>query len=352
MTVSISLGELAQALELEVRGNASLIVSGIANLADATPDQLTFLFNSAYRPHLQTTRAAAVVMRAADAEGFVGTALISEQPRMTWALVARRFDPTPKPDQQIHPTAVIDPTTSLGEGVTIGANAVIEGCCVINDNVTIGPGCVIGEGVVIGQQTRLFANVTLYHHVVIGSETLIHSGVVIGADGFGFEFDRSRGTLVKIPQVYGVRIGNQVEIGAGSTIDRGALNDTEISDGVKLDNQVQIGHGTRIGANTAISGCTAIAGSTRIGAYCLIGGAVGIIDNIEIVDQVEITAMSLVSQSITTPGRYSSGTGLLPSKAWKRSIVGFKQLDKMLKRIRGLEQRQGGQTANNDSSNL
>ncbi|MFT4712940.1 MAG: UDP-3-O-[3-hydroxymyristoyl] glucosamine N-acyltransferase [Candidatus Azotimanducaceae bacterium] len=166
---------------------------------------------------------------------------------------------------------------------------------------------------------------------------IVHAGAVIGADGFGFEFDGATGTLVKIPQIYGVKIGNDVEIGAGTTIDRGALNDTLIGEGVKLDNQVQIGHGTSVGANTAISGCTAIAGSTKIGSYCLIGGAVGIIDNIEIADQVEITAKSLVSQSITEKGRYSSGTGLMLSKDWKRSIVVFKKLDKLVKRIRGLE---------------
>jgi UDP-3-O-[3-hydroxymyristoyl] glucosamine N-acyltransferase len=350
MTVSVSLAELAQQLGLEAVGNTSLRVTGIANLADATSDQLAFLFNSAYRAHLTTTNAAAVVMRADDAQGYNGSALISDQPRMTWAQVAHWFDRTPIPDQQIHPTAVVDATCRLGQGVTIGANVVVESGCVIGDEVTIGPGCVLGEGVVIGDQTRLFANVTLYHEVIVGSQTLIHSGAVIGADGFGFEFDRSRGTLVKIPQVYGVRIGDRVEIGAGSTIDRGALNDTHIGDGVKLDNQVQIGHGTRIGANTAISGCTAIAGSTRVGSHCLIGGAVGIIDNIEIVDQVEITAMSLVSQSIETPGRYSSGTGLLPSRVWKRSIVGFKQLDKVLKRLRGLELKQGGRVADSGES--
>lgn len=165
----------------------------------------------------------------------------------------------------------------------------------------------------------------------------MHSGAVIGADGFGFEFDSASGDFVKIPQVYGVRIGNHVEIGAGTTIDRGALNDTTIGDGCKLDNQVQIGHGTRVDHHTVISGCTAIAGSTKIGSYCLIGGAVGIVDNIEITDQVEITAMTLVSQSIREKGRFSSGTGLMPGNEWKRSVVGFRKLDEILKRLRRLE---------------
>ena len=337
MMASISLGDIAQALNLTLIGDQSVQISGIASLANAGPDQLSFLFNSAYKPLLGESRAAAVVLRQADAAGCSIPVLVSEQPRMTWALIARLFDPTPKPDGQIHPAATIHPTANLGEGVSIGAHGVLEAGCVIGDHVTIGPGCVLGEGVSIGPRTRLFANVSLYHGVRVGADCIVHSGAVLGADGFGFEFDRASAALVKIPQIYGVTIGDWVEIGAGTTIDRGALNDTVIGNGVKLDNQIQIGHGVRIGANTAISGCTAIAGSTRIGAYCLIGGGVGIVDNIDIADQVEITAMSLVSHSIATKGRYSSGTGLMPSRDWKRSIVGFKKLDDILKRLRGLE---------------
>ncbi|MEJ6590409.1 MAG: UDP-3-O-(3-hydroxymyristoyl)glucosamine N-acyltransferase [SAR86 cluster bacterium] len=337
MTFSISLGDLAQRYHLEFVGDPTIEVSGIANLRDAHSAQLAFLFSSVYRPMLNETAAAAVVMRKADSVGSDKPALISDQPRMVWALIAELFDPTPVPDRVIHPSAMVHPSVVVGRNVTIGANVVIEAGCHIGDAVSIGAGSVIGEGVSLGDQTRLFANVTLYHGVHVGRHCIVHSGAVIGADGFGFEFDKATATLKKIPQVYGVRIGDRVEIGAGTTIDRGALNDTLISDGVKLDNQIQVGHGTRIGANTAISGCTAIAGSTRIGAYCLIGGGVGIVDNIEIVDQVEITAMSLVSQSIMKKGRYSSGTSLLPGRDWKRSIVGFKRLDEILKRLRRLE---------------
>lgn len=344
--MKLTLGEIADRLtaegfELELRGDASTPIEGIASLSDAGEHQLTFLFNSAWRQLLPETRAAAVVVRAEDLESCQTPALVAENPRMAWARIAALFDPTPVPNGQIHPTASVSETASIGNNVTIGPHAVIDGKTTLGDGVAIGPGCHVGEGSVIGAGSRLFANVTLYHGVRLGERVLVHAGAVIGADGFGFEFDRAAMAMVKIPQVHGVQIGDDVEIGAGTTIDRGALNDTVLGDGVKLDNQVQIGHGTRVGANTVISGCTAIAGSTRIGSYCLIGGAVGIIDNIEIADQVEITAMTLVSQSITVKGRYSSGTGLLPSRQWKRSIVGFSKLDDLMKRVRGLESREG-----------
>jgi UDP-3-O-[3-hydroxymyristoyl] glucosamine N-acyltransferase len=202
MTASISLGEIAQALNLTLIGDPSVQVSGIASLADAGTDQLSFLFNSAYKPLLGESRAAAVVLRQADAAGCTIPVLVSEQPRMSWALIARMFDPTPKPDGQIHPSASIHPTVNLGEGVSVGAHGVLEAGCVIGEHVTIGPGCVLGEGVSIGPRTRLFANVSIYHGVQIGGDCIVHSGAVIGADGFGFEFDRAAATLVKIPQIW------------------------------------------------------------------------------------------------------------------------------------------------------
>ena len=335
--MKLTLGEIANELHLELKGDASVEITGIANPSDATTGQLTFLFNSSYKKYLSTSNASAVVLTERDAEGCELPMLISAQPRMTWAHVARLFDPTPAPDLVQHPTAIIAPTATIGKGVSIGPNVVVEEHVELQDGVTLGSGCYVGKDCVIGAGTRLFANVTLYHDVHIGTDCIVHSGAVLGADGFGFEFDRQAGRMVKIPQIYGVRIGNDVEIGAGTTIDRGAMNHTRLGNGVKLDNQVQVGHNTQIGHHTVISGCTAIAGSTKIGSYCLIGGAVGIIDNIEIADQVEVTAMSLVSHSITEKGRYSSGTGLLPSRNWKRSIVGFARLDELIKRIRTLE---------------
>ncbi|MDP6026066.1 MAG: UDP-3-O-(3-hydroxymyristoyl)glucosamine N-acyltransferase [Pseudomonadales bacterium] len=335
--MTYTLGEIADALDLEVRGDASVEISGIANLIDAKSDQLTFLFNPAYLKQLADSAAAAVVLNDEYADSCNLPVLVCAQPRLAWARIAGLFDQTPQPSEKIHPTAVVSPTATHGSDVTIGAYAVVEARARLDKNVVVGPGCFIGEAVTIGEYSRLSANVSVYHGVTIGERAIIHSGAVIGADGFGFEPDYTTGSLVKIPQIFSVSIGDDVEIGAGTTIDRGALNDTSIANGVKLDNQVQIGHGTCIGANTAISGCTAIAGSTKIGAHCLIGGAVGIIDNIEIVDQVEITAMSLVSRSIRQKGRYSSGTGLMPGKSWKRSIVGFAKLDEIIKRLRALE---------------
>lgn len=337
--MKISLGEIAAKLNLELRGDPSIEIESIAGLSDAGPGMLTFLFNSSYRHYLQDTKASAVVLREEDAQGCPVPALISPQPRLAWARIAALFDPVPKPTAGIHPTATVSDSAILGQDVSLGANVVIEARARIDAGAAIGAGTVVGEGAHIGEGTRLFANVTLYHGVRIGKRCIVHSGVIIGADGFGFEPDWERGRLVKIPQIFGARIGDDVEIGAGTTIDRGALNDTEVGDGVKLDNQVQVGHGTRIGAHTVISGCTAIAGSTRIGSQCMIGGGVGIIDNIEIADQVEITAMTLVSRSITEKGRYSSGTGLMSSRDWKRSIVGFRKLDELIKRVRRLEEK-------------
>ncbi len=333
----MKLGEIAQQFQLTCGGDADTEITGIASLQDAGTGQLTFLFNSAYKEHLATTGAAAVVVRADDAADCPIPHLVADNPRLAWAHIATLFDPAPVAMPFVHPSAVIADTAQVAAGVAIGAGVTIATGAVIKTGAVIGAGCFIGDGAVVGERTCLNPNVVLYHAVELGDNCIVHAGCVIGADGFGFEFDGATGDYVKIPQVYGVRIGNNVEIGAGTTIDRGALNDTTLGDHCKLDNQVQVGHGTTIGHHTVISGCTAIAGSTKIGSYCLIGGAVGIVDNIEITDQVEITAMTLVSQSIHEKGRYSSGTGLMSGRDWKRSVVGFKKLDDILKRLRRLE---------------
>jgi|TARA_Y100000310_G_scaffold329287_1_gene398835 UDP-3-O-[3-hydroxymyristoyl] glucosamine N-acyltransferase len=334
-----TLGEIAAYLDIELIGDESTRVSGIASLPDAKPGQLSFLFAPSFSKYLQTTRASAVVMKDDRSHDCSMPVLIATDPRLAWAKISHYFDQRPQPDRSIHPSASVSVRADIGTDVSIGANAVIEDDVRVGSDVIIGPGCTIGEGCQIDAGTRLAANVTLYHRVIIGKNVIIHSGSVIGADGFGFAFDPEEHRFRKIEQVYAVRIGDDVEIGAGTTIDRGALNDTVLGKGVKLDNQVQVGHNTTIGDHTVISGCTAIAGSTSIGSYCLLGGAVGVIDNLEITDRVEITAMTLVSQSITEPGRYSSGTGLLPSRDWKRNIVGFKKMDEMLKRLKQVEKR-------------
>jgi UDP-3-O-[3-hydroxymyristoyl] glucosamine N-acyltransferase len=335
--LKLTLGEIARKLKLELQGDPSISISGLAGLEEAGPEHLSFLFNTSYQSRMLTSKAAAVVLRKTDAIDCEVSVLISDNPRLAWANIAKLFDPKPLPNLKIHETAVISPSATCGSDVTIGPYAVVEAGARLDRGVIVGAGCFIGDHVEIGENSVLAANVSVYYQVKMGKNVIVHSGAVLGADGFGFEFDSNTAKLVKIPQIYSVTIGDDVEIGAGTTIDRGALKDTFISNGVKIDNQVQIGHGTSVGANTAISGCTAIAGSTSIGAYCLIGGGVGIVDNIQIVDQVEVTAMSLVSKSIREKGRYSSGTGLLPGKTWRRSIVGFAKLNDILKRIRALE---------------
>ena len=331
-----TLAGIGEQFGLTVVGDGRVRITGIAALDEAGPEDLTFLFSVKYQSRLPACKAGAVVVPPKFATALTGSGLIAKQPRLAWARIATLFDVSEAwPD--IHPTAQIDETAELAPGVSIGPNAVVRGGAVLGANVALGSGVVVGENVQIGDGTHIHANVVLYHQIHIGRHCIIHANAVIGADGFGFEFDPATGGLVKIPQVFGVKIGDQVELGAGTTIDRGALTDTEVGDGVKIDNQVQIGHGTKVGANTVISGATAIAGSTRIGRYCMIGGAVGIIDNLTICDRVEITAMSLVTQSIGEPGRYSSGTGLMSSRHWKRSVVVFRKLDDLYKRLRKLE---------------
>lgn len=335
--VEITLGEIAKRLGLALKGEGSVRISGIAGLTDARKGELTFLFNSAYLAHLETTSASAVILREEDSHLCQLPCLIAKSPRLEWARIASVFDTLPDPDGEIHPTAVVSPAASIAEAVSIGAHTVIEDGVRVGHGTTVGPGCFLGRNVSLGENSRLFANVTLYHEVELGKNTLVHSGTVVGADGFGFEFDPEAAAFKKIPQIYKVVIGDDVELGANVTIDRGALNDTLIGKGVKLDNQVHIGHGVKVGDHTLISGNTAIGGSTNIGKYCLIGGGVGIIDNIEIVDRAEITSLTFVSRPITQSGRYSSGTGLMTNRDWKRNIVGFSKIDELIKRVRRLE---------------
>ena len=333
----MKLSDIADQFHLESLGNTDVEITGIAGLEGASDNQLSFLFSSNYRDLLAESQAGAVVLFPEDAALTNKPRLLSENPRMAWARIALLFDPAPLAMPVIAPSAVISDTASIGQGVAIGAGAVIRSGASIEDGAHIGANCYIGESAKIGKDSLIKANVVVYHDVQIGENCIIHANAVLGADGFGFEFDADTGDYVKTPQVFAVIVGDNVEIGAGTTIDCGALNHTTIGRGCKLDNQVQVGHGTSIGHHTVISGCTAIAGSTKIGSYCLIGGAVGIVDNIEIVDRVEITAMTLVSQSILEQGRYSSGTGLMSGYKWKRSVVGFRKLDNILKRIKRLE---------------
>ena len=332
-----TLEEIAATLGNEFTGDGRQRITGLANLNEAQPGQLSFLFSPGYRRYLATTCATAVVLRPKDAPAAKGSVIISPDPRLAWARISSAFDPTPPVSPGIHASATVAEDARVAASAAVCAGALIETGAVVEEDAIIGPGCVIGRNSRVGRGSRLFANVILYHDVTLGRDCILHSGAVLGADGFGYAPDTEG--WKKIAQIYGVRIGDQVEIGAGTTIDRGALNHTTIGRGVKLDNQVQIGHNCRVGSFTIISGCTAIAGSTTVGSRCLIGGGVGIIDNVQICDRVEITAMTLVTKSITQPGRYSSGTSFLPSGRWKRNLVGFNHLDSILRRLRRLELR-------------
>jgi UDP-3-O-[3-hydroxymyristoyl] glucosamine N-acyltransferase len=330
-----TLGELAGLLDVQLHGDPSIPITGLATLKSATAGQLSFLSNPRYATQLASCRASAVIIDPEFASACPSAQLLSASPYVTYARASQLFAPARPVLPGIHSTACVDESAQIGAQVSIGANAVIEADVVIGAGSVIGAGTYVGARSRIGRDCMLYPNVTVYHDVSIGDSVVLHSSVVIGADGFGFAFDGRRS--VKIAQLGGVQIGNDVEIGAGSTVDRGALDDTIIEQGVKIDNQVQIAHNCIVGEHTIICGCSAIAGSTSIGRYCTIGGGVGIIGHLRIADKVMISAMSLVSQSIGESGIYSSGTGLLESKEWKRNIVRFRQLDDMAKRLRELE---------------
>lgn len=337
MKHSYTAAELAQRLDAQLLGSPEITLSGIATLENAGPQQLAFLHSARYRTQLKSCQAGAVLVREEFVADVAGTALVVADPYLAYAAASALFDPSCNRSQagDIAPSAVIDSTASVDSSATLGAHVVIGRNTVVEAGVQIGANTVIGNDCVIGEDTHLAANVSVYDGVRIGLQCVIHSGAVIGADGFGFANDR--GQWVKIHQLGGVVIGDRVEVGAGTTIDRGALDDTVIGNGVILDNQIQIAHNVKVGENTAIAGCTAIAGSTRIGKQCTIAGACGITGHLSIADGTHITAMSLVSKSITQAGAYSSGTSTEPHAQWKRNAVRFRQLDELARRIKTLE---------------
>ncbi|AJI83092.1 UDP-3-O-[3-hydroxymyristoyl] glucosamine N-acyltransferase [Yersinia enterocolitica] len=334
---SIRLADLAQQLDAQVHGDGDLVITGIASMHSAEPSQITFLSNSRYQEQLATCNAGAVVLTEADLPFCKSAALVVKNPYLTYARMAQIMDTTPQPAQDIAPSAVISPQATLGENVSIGANAVIESGVVLGDNVVIGAGCFIGKNTHIGAGSRLWANVSVYHEVVIGQNCLIQSGTVIGADGFGYANDR--GNWIKIPQLGSVHIGDRVEIGACTTIDRGALDNTIIGNGVIIDNQCQIAHNVVIGDNTAVAGGVIMAGSLKVGRYCMIGGASVINGHMEICDKVTITGMGMVMRPITEPGLYSSGIPLQPNKVWRKTAALVMNIDGINKRLKAIERK-------------
>ena len=332
MTATFTAAGLAQRFGLDVVGDGDVAVDGVATLATARPGQLGFLANPRYRNQLATTQASIVVMRADDASDAPMTALVARDPYAAFARIAALFEPVAEQPAGIHPCAVIaadaviDPSAHIGPFVSIGARSHVGAGAVI------GPGCVIGDDCVVGAGSELVARVTLVTRVRLGQRVRIHPGAVLGADGFGLAM--AEGRWLKVPQLGGVRIGDDCEIGANTCIDRGALEDTVLEEDVRLDNQIQVGHNVHIGAHTAMAGCAAVAGSAKIGRYCLIGGAAGVLGHLEITDQVMVTAMSLVTHSIREPGEYSSGTPLMDNRSWRKSAARFKQLDDIARRCK------------------
>lgn len=324
---------LAERFGLSVRGDGERRIDGVATLARAGDAQLAFLANPRYRSQLADSGAAVVVMREEDAEGYAGTALIARDPYVAFAKIAALFDHRPAITAGIHPSAVIDPSAVISPDASIGPFVSIGPRSCVDAGASIGPGCVIGEDCVVGEGCELVARVTLVRRVRLGRRVLIHPGAVLGADGFGLAMEH--GHWLKVPQLGGVAIGDDCEIGANTTIDRGALDDTVLEEDVRLDNQIQIGHNVRIGAHSAMAGCSAVAGSATIGRYCLIGGGAGVLGHLQLCDRVVITAMSLVTNSIREPGEYSSGTPLMDNRSWRRSAARFKQLDALAKQVGG-----------------
>jgi len=348
MTVTIRLGQLAEHLGATLRGDPETQITGLATLQEAGPAQLSFLANPQYRKYLAGSQAAALLLKETDAEGFAGNALVVPDPYLAYARISHLFDPKPRAATGIHPTAVIAADAMVDPSASIGPFVVIEAGARIAAQVTLGAHCVVGARSEIGEGGWLAPRVTLYHDVRIGKRVVIQSGAVIGGEGFGFA--NEKGVWQKIAQIGGVTIGDDVEIGVNTAIDRGALADTVIGNGVKLDNQIQIAHNVQVGDHTAMAACVGISGSTKIGKHCMLAGGVGLVGHIDICDNVFLTGMTMVTHSITEPGAYSSGTAMQPAAEWRKSAARIRQLDDIARRLKQLEKRVGEVTPDGNAS--
>ncbi|HEY8585487.1 MAG TPA: UDP-3-O-(3-hydroxymyristoyl)glucosamine N-acyltransferase [Rhodanobacter sp.] len=338
--IQYTVAELAQRFGLAFHGDGGRLIEGVGTLAGAGPDQLAFLSNTKYTAQLAGTRAGVVVLHQQNLAACPTAALVAGDPYVTYARIAALFERQPAAPVGVHPTAVVAPGAQVSASASIGPGCVIADGARIDDGAVLGPHCIIGEGCTVGAHSRLVARVTLVTRVTLGLRVLVHPGAVIGSDGFGLAFDRSasdHGAWVKLPQLGGVRIGDDCEIGANTTIDRGALDDTVLGADVRLDNQIQIAHNVHIGAHTALAGCAAVAGSAKIGRYCMIGGNAGVLGHLELADGVTITAKSLVTHSIREPGEYSSGVPLQDNRTWRKNAARFKHLDEYARRLSALE---------------
>ncbi|MDA8384384.1 MAG: UDP-3-O-(3-hydroxymyristoyl)glucosamine N-acyltransferase [Betaproteobacteria bacterium] len=332
-----TLGELVARFGGELVGDPTLEVRQVATLERATSGDIAFLANPKYRGQLKATRASAVILEASAQADTDLPRIVCDHPYLYFARVSTLLNPVPAAMPGVHGSAVVDPSARIDESASIGA------LCCIGRNVEIGPrtrideGCAVGDGVRIGADARLYPGVVVYHDCLLGDRVILHSGAVVGADGFGLANDGGR--WFKIPQIGRAILGDDVEVGANTTIDRGAMDDTVIEEGVKLDNQIQVAHNVRIGAHTAVAGCVGIAGSTRIGRYCTIGGAAMIIGHLDIADHVNISVATLITKSIDKPGTYTATVPFAEHRVWLKQAVHLRHLDQLANRIERLEQR-------------
>lgn len=336
---SVTLRALAERFGGEIAGDDGTVVREVATLGNARPGAIVFLASERYLPQVQSTRASAVIVSSAMRDATRLPRIVCADPYAYFARVSALFNPEPPAIPGIHATAVIHPAASIDAGAEIGPLAVIGRGARIGGGCRIGAGCVIGDSVALGAGCRLHPNVTVYDNCAIGERVILHAGVVIGADGFGIAM--SEGRWVKVPQIGRVVIGDDVEIGANTTVDRGAIDDTVIEEGVKLDNQIQVGHNVRIGAHTAIAACAGIAGSANIGRYCRIGGASGIAGHLTIADGVEISAHTIITKSIASPGTYTGAYPFEANREWRRNAAQLRHLGELADRVRALEKKRG-----------
>jgi UDP-3-O-[3-hydroxymyristoyl] glucosamine N-acyltransferase len=331
---SFRLEDMASALGAELRGDGQVRITGVATLKAAGPSEIAFLANPNYARYLEGTSAAAVILAPEMVGQCPTNVLVLDNPYLGYARLSHWFDRAPVPEQGVHPTAVIDPTARIAESACIGPHVVIEADAVIDERVVVGAGCVVGARSRVGEDTVIRPRATIAHDVAVGKRCHILSGAVIGSDGFGFAIEE--GVWHRIAQLGGVVLGDDVEVGANTTIDRGALDNTIIGNGVKLDNLIQIGHNVTIGDNSAMAAMVGIAGSTRF------GGATGVSGHLEITDGVQATGMTMITNNIDKPGVYSSGTGSDTNRQWRKNAVRFRQLDSMARKLRELEKKIDG----------
>lgn len=331
----IKLGELAAQFDCELVGDPDRIIDNVAGLQNAGPTSLSFLSNPKFRGQLAGTQAAAIVLRAEDAGDSPTASLLSDNPYADYARMAAVIHPPPRYAPGVAASAVVAATAEIAPTAHIAANVSIGDRSTIGDNAYVGPGTVIGPDCSVGDDCRLIANVILVRDVTLGLRSILHPGAVIGADGFGNAMTPEG--WVKVPQLGGVRIGNDVEIGANTTVDCGAIDDTVIEDGVRIDNLCHIGHNVRIGAHTAVAGMSGISGSATIGKRCMLAGQCGIVGHISICDDVVVSGKAVISKDITEPGVYAGAFTAEPAREWNRKVARFRRLGQLIERVNKLE---------------